>query len=67
MYNQWPTAPGRGLNYPRPMSITHLRTFSDNGIYVALQQTSVSIVSDKWLDIDVGIFRSYLAEHEVVT
>ena len=31
------TAPGRSLNYPRPRSITHLRTFSDNGVYVALQ------------------------------
>ena len=34
---QWATAPGRSLNYPRPKSITHLRTFSDNGVYVALQ------------------------------
>ena len=24
------------LNYPRPKSITHLRIFSDNGVYVAL-------------------------------
>ena len=32
MYNQWATAPGRSLNYPRPKSITHLRTFSDNGV-----------------------------------
>ena len=23
MYNQWATAPGRSLNYPRPKSITH--------------------------------------------
>ena len=37
MYNQWATAPGLSLNYPRPKSITHLRTFSDNGVYVALQ------------------------------
>ena len=37
MYNQWATAPGRSLNYPRPKSITHLRTFSDDGVYVALQ------------------------------
>ena len=37
MYNQWATAPGRSLNYPRPKYITHLRTFSDNGVYVALQ------------------------------
>ena len=31
---QWATAPGRSLNYPRPKSITHLCTFSDNGVYV---------------------------------
>ena len=37
MYNQWATAPGLSLNSPRPKSITHLRTFSDNGVYVALQ------------------------------
>ena len=35
MYNQWATAPGRSLNHPRPKSITHLRTHSDNGVYVA--------------------------------
>ena len=33
VYNQWATAPGRSLNYPRPKSITHLRTFSDNSVY----------------------------------
>ena len=33
-YNQWATAPGRSLNYPRLKSITHLCTFSDNGVYV---------------------------------
>ena len=32
MYNQWATAPGWSLNYPRPKSMTHLRTFSDNGV-----------------------------------
>ena len=37
MYNQWATAPGRSLNSPRPKSIAHLCTFSDNGVYVALQ------------------------------
>ena len=36
------------LNYPRPKSITHLRTFSDNGVYVALQLFLVIVVSDKW-------------------
>ena len=41
MYNQWAT---RSLNYPRPKSITHIRTFSDNGVYVALEQTSVIVV-----------------------
>ena len=45
---QWATAPGRGLNYPRPKSITHLRTFSDNGVYVALQLFLVILVSDQW-------------------
>ena len=35
MYDQWATTPGRSLNYPRPKSVTHLRTFSDNGVYVA--------------------------------
>ena len=48
MYNQWATAPGRSLNYPRPKSITHLRTFSDNGVYVALQLFIVILVSDQW-------------------
>ena len=45
---QWATAPGRSLNYPRPKSITHLRTFSDNGVYVALQLFLVIVVSDQW-------------------
>ena len=44
---QWATAPGRSLNYPRPKSITHLRTFSDNGGYVALQLFLVILVSDQ--------------------
>ena len=48
MYNQWATAPGRSLNYPRPKSITHLRTFSNNGVYVALQLFLVILVSDQW-------------------
>ena len=48
MYNHWATAPGRSLNYPRPKSITHLRTFSDNGVYVALQLFLVIVVSDQW-------------------
>ena len=45
---QWAAAPGRSLNYPRPKSITHLRTFSDNGVYVALQLFLVILVSDQW-------------------
>ena len=28
--------------------ITYLCTFTDNGVYVALQPTSVNVVSDKW-------------------
>ena len=48
MYNQWATAPGLSLNYPRPKSITHLRTFSDKGVYVALQLFLVILVSDQW-------------------
>ena len=48
MYNQWATAPGLSLNYPRLKSITHLRTFSDNGVYVALQLFLVILVSDQW-------------------
>ena len=44
---QWATAPGRSLNYPRPKSITHLRTFSDNGVYVSLQLFLVILVSDQ--------------------
>ena len=48
MYNQWATAPCRSLNYPRPKSITHLCTFSDNGVYVALQLFLVILVSDQW-------------------
>ena len=38
----------RSLSYPRPKSITHLRTFSDNGVYVALQLFLVIVVSDQW-------------------
>ena len=45
---QWATAPGRSLNYPRPKSKTHLRTFSDNGVYVTLQLFLVILVSDQW-------------------
>ena len=41
------TVPGRSLNYPSPKSITHLRTFSDNGVYVALQLFLVILVSDQ--------------------
>ena len=48
MYNQWATTSGLSLNYPRPRSITHLRTFSDNGVYVALQLFLVIQVSDQW-------------------
>ena len=48
MYNQWATAPGLSLNYPRLKSITHLRTFRDNGVYVALQLFLVILVSDQW-------------------
>ena len=46
--SKWTTAPGWSLNYPRPKSITHLRTFSDNGVYVALQLFLVILVSDQW-------------------
>ena len=40
-------------SWPRPQlsrlkSITHLRTFSDNGVYVALQLFLVILVSDQW-------------------
>ena len=31
----------------RPKSIAHIRAFSDNGVYVALQYTSIIVVSDK--------------------
>ena len=48
MYNQWATAPGLSLNYPRPKSITHICTFNDNGVYVALQLFLVILVSDQW-------------------
>ena len=51
MYNQWATAPGLSLNYPRPKSITHLHTFSDNGVYVALQLFLVILVSDQWRQV----------------
>ena len=47
MYNQWATAPGQSLNYPRPKTIIHLHTFSDNGVYVALQLFLVILVSDQ--------------------
>ena len=59
MYNQLAAAPGRSLNYPRLKSITHLRTFSDNGVYVARVRchehmsdawtTSKAIVKDGWM------------------
>ena len=48
MYSQGATAPGRSLNYPRPKSITQLRTFSHNGVYVALQLILVIQVSNQW-------------------
>ena len=48
MYNQWATAPGRSLNYPRPKFITHLCTFSNNGVYVALQLFLLNLVFDQW-------------------
>ena len=48
MFNQWATTLGRSFNYPRPKSITHLCTFSDNGVYVALQLFLVILVSDQW-------------------
>ena len=53
MYNQWATAPSRSLNYPRPKSITHLRTFSDNGVYVALQLFLVILVSHQWRRVSI--------------
>ena len=49
---QWATAPGPSPNHPRPKSITHLRTFSDNGVYVALQLFLVILVSDQYLTSD---------------
>ena len=33
--------------YPRWKSITHLRTFTDNGVYIALQLFLVILVSDQ--------------------
>ena len=57
MYNQWATAPGRSLNYPRTKSITHLRTFSDNGVYLALQLFLVILVSDQWRRVLILIDR----------
>ena len=56
MYNQWATAPGRSLNYPRPKSITHLCTFSDNGVYVALQLFLVILESDQWHQVLIPYF-----------
>ena len=50
---QWATAPVRSLNYPRPKSITHLHTFSDNGVYVALQLFFVILVSDQWCRVSI--------------
>ena len=47
-YVQSAPEPGQSLNYPRPKSITHLRTFSDNGVYVALQLFLVILLSDLW-------------------
>ena len=42
------------LNYPRLKSITHLRTFSDNGVYVALQLFTV-LVCNLYSNIGYGI------------
>ena len=42
------TTPGRNLNYPKPKFITHLSTFSDIGVYVALQVMLVIVGSDLW-------------------
>ena len=75
MYNQWATAPGLSINYPRPKSITHLRTFSDNGVYVALQLFLVIVVSDQWrrvliplsrLPIISPVLRIYEDEYQVM-
>ena len=45
---QLPMITMSSLKYPRPKSITHLHTFSDNGVYVALQLFLVILVSDPW-------------------
>ena len=55
LYNQWATIPGRSLNHSRPKSITHLCTFSDNGVYVALQLFLVILVFDQWHIWTMGI------------
>ena len=62
IYNQWATAPGQSLNNPRPESITHLHTFSDNGAYAALQQISryygIWPVMLAFITLQVGSFTS---------
>ena len=57
MYNQWATDPGLSLNYPRPKSTTHLRTFSDNGVYVA--KYSIGATGDTLSNVESQIFTPY--------
>ena len=37
--------------YPKLKSITHLCTFSDIGVYVALQLILIIVVSDQWYQV----------------
>ena len=40
--------PLQAETYPKLKSITHLCTFSDIGVYVALQLILIIVVSDQW-------------------
>ena len=67
MYSQWETETGYSLNNPRPKSITQLCTLSDNGVYVALQQILVVVVSDSDSDTEFNTLLLSSDNQETIT
>ena len=45
-------------SYPKLKSITHLCTFSDIGVYVALQLILIIVVSDQWYQVLITLLLS---------
>ena len=43
--------PLQAETYPKLKSITHLCTYSDIGVYVALQLILIIVVSDQWYQV----------------